>query len=178
MKLERSWLCFWILVLAELQLETNQQVCIPLIPLKEIRSQMITSWVEIVSKVFLCFFLIFSWDTVLFHRHFFRLSFYISFDFHQVCRKYVSMINRKLLRWTVPQIKSSLWNWRKKEKDRVGVASISLHFLPPVLPKIKVTITAVKDPQICSTKRKLKQNKNKLRNLKYPEFSGSKFSST
>ena len=116
MKLERSWLCFWILVLAELQLETNQQVCIPLIPLKEIRSQMNTSWVEIVSKAFLCFFLIFSWDTVLFHRHFFRLSFYISFDFHQVCRKYVSMINRKLLRWTVPQIKSSLWNWREKKK--------------------------------------------------------------
>ena len=177
MKLERSWLCFWILVLVELQLETNQQVCIPLIPLKEIPSQMNTSWVEIVSKVFLCFFLIFSWDTVLFHRHFFRLSFYISFDFHQVFRKYVSMINRKLLRWTVPQIKSSLWNWRKK-KDRVGVASSSPHFPPPVLPKIKVTITAVKDPQICSTKRKLKQNKNKLRNLKYPEFSGSKFSST
>ena len=116
MKLERSWLCFWILGMVELQLETNQQVCIPLIPLKEIPSQMNTSWVEIVSKAFLCFFLIFSWDTVLFHRHFFRLSFYISFDFHQVCRKYVSMINRKLLRWTVPQIKSSLWNWRKKKK--------------------------------------------------------------
>ena len=116
MKLERSWLCFLILGMVELQLETNQQVCIPLIPLKEIPSQMNTSWVEIVSKAFLCFFLIFSWDTVLFHRHFFRLSFYISFDFHQVCRKYVSMINRKLLRWTVPQIKSSLWNWRKKKK--------------------------------------------------------------
>ena len=116
MKLERSWLCFWILGMVELQLETNQQVCIPLIPLKEIPSQMNTSWVEIVSKAFLCFFLIFSWDTVLFHRHFFRLSFYISFDFHQVCRKYVSMINRKLLRWTVPQIKPSLWNWREKKK--------------------------------------------------------------
>ena len=40
----------------ELQLKTNQQVCIPLIPLKEIPSQINTSWVEIVSKVFLCFF--------------------------------------------------------------------------------------------------------------------------
>ena len=71
-----------------------------------------------------------------------------------------------------------LMKLKKKKKDRVGVASISPHFPPPVLPKVKVTITAVKDPQICSTKRKLKQNKNKLRNLKYPEFSGSKFSST
>ena len=137
MKLERSWLCFWILGMVELQLETNQQVCIPLIPLKEIPSQMNTSWVEIVSKAFLCFFLIFSWDTVLFHRHFFRLSFYISFDFHQVCRKYVSMINRKLLRWTVPQIKSSLWNWRKK-KNRVGVASTGPTSLPLYFQKLKL----------------------------------------
>ena len=138
MKLERSWLCFWILVLVELQLETNQQVCIPLIPLKEIPSQMNTSWVEIVSKAFLCFFLIFSWDTVLFHRHFFRLSFYISFDFHQVCRKYFSMINRKLLRWTVPQIKSSLWNWRKKKKIGWEWHPAAPTFLPLYFQKLKL----------------------------------------
>ena len=43
--------------MVELQLKTNQQVCIPLIPLKEIPSQINTSWVEFVSKVFLCLFL-------------------------------------------------------------------------------------------------------------------------
>ena len=46
----------------ELQLKTNQQVCIPLILLKEIPSQINTSWVEIVSKVFLCFFFLFSFE--------------------------------------------------------------------------------------------------------------------
>ena len=46
--------------MVELQLETSQQVCIPLIPLKEIPSQIKTSWVEIVSKVFLCFLLRYS----------------------------------------------------------------------------------------------------------------------
>ena len=50
MKLERNWLYFGILGMVELQLETSQQVCIPLIPLKEIPSQIKTSWVEIVSK--------------------------------------------------------------------------------------------------------------------------------
>ena len=36
--------------MVELQLETSQQGGIPLIPLKEIPSQIKTSWVEIVSK--------------------------------------------------------------------------------------------------------------------------------
>ena len=39
--------------MVELQLARNQRECIPLIPLKEIPSQMNTSWVEIVSKLLL-----------------------------------------------------------------------------------------------------------------------------
>ena len=39
--------------MVDLQLARNQQVCIPLILLKEIPSQMNTSWVEIVSKLLL-----------------------------------------------------------------------------------------------------------------------------
>ena len=121
MKLERSWLCFGILGMDELQLKTNKQVCIPLIPLKEIPSQINTSWVEIVSKVFLCLFFIFFRGTMLFHCRFFRLSFNISFDFHQVRSKYVSKINEKLLRWTVPDTDKILYMKLKPgKKNEVG----------------------------------------------------------
>ena len=54
------------------------------------------------------------------------------------------------------------------------MASSSPHFPPLVLPKVKVTITAVNDPHICSTKRKLKQNKNKLTKPKIPWIFGIK----
>ena len=176
MKIERSWLCFGILGMVELQLKTNQQVCIPLIPLKEIPSQMNTSWVEFVSKVFLCLFFIFFWGTMLFNCHFFRLSFNISFDFHQVRNKCVSKISKKLLRSTVPDTDKILFMKLKpgKKRDVVGVASSSPHFPPLVLPKLNVTITAVNDPHICSTKRKLKQNKNKLTKPKIPWVFGIK----
>ena len=63
---------------------------------------------------------------------------------------------------------------KKKKRDVVGVASSSPHFPPLVLPKVKVTITAVNDPHICSTKRKLKQNKNKLTKPKIPWIFGIK----
>ena len=118
----------------ELQLKTNQQVCIPLIPLKEIPSQINTSWVEIVSKVFLCFFFfIFFRGTMLFHRHFFRLSFNISFDFHQVRSKSVSKINKKLLRWTVPDTdKIHYMKLKPAKKTRWGESGI--HQPPPLSP--------------------------------------------
>ena len=107
---------------------------------------------------------------MLFHCHFFRLSFNISFDFHQVRNKCVSKISKKLLRLTVPDTDKILFMKLKpgKKRDVVGVASSSPHFPPLVLPKLNVTITAVNDPQICSTKRKLKQNKNKLTKPKIP----------
>ena len=97
---------------------------------------------------------------MLFHRHFFRLSFNISFDFHQVRSKSVSKINKKLLRWTVPDTdKIHYKKLKPAKKTRWGGSGISPHLSPLVLPKIKVTITAVNDPQICSTTRKLKQKK-------------------
>ena len=103
--------------MVELQLKTNQQVCIPLIPLKEIPSQINTSWVEIVPL----FVFIFFRGTMLFHCPFFRLSFNISFDFHQVRSKYVSKINEKLLRWTVPDTDKILYMKLKPgKKNEVG----------------------------------------------------------
>ena len=45
--------CLKFTGMVEPQLTRNQQVCIPLIPLKEIPSQINTSWVEIVSKLLL-----------------------------------------------------------------------------------------------------------------------------
>ena len=101
---------------------------------------------------------------MLFHCHFFSLSLYISFDFHQVRSKCVSKINKKLLRWTVLDTDKILFmklKPEKKKRDGAGEASGSPHFPPLVLPKLKVIITAFNDPHVCSTKRKLKQNKKK-----------------
>ena len=94
---------------------------------------------------------------MLFHCRFFRLSFNISFDFHQVRSKYVSKINKKLLN----KKKNPLYEIKAGKKNEVGwewhppaPTSLPLYFQRLKLLSRQLMIHKFVQRQINETKQK------------------------